>query len=324
MVKLKSFILFSFAVVFIAGCINSLEKCSKYKTEDAKEVCLINLAIEKKDISICNQAPQNCLSYLWKEFPEEGICAEIDDAEAKDQCYFHVAFVKKAAGICKYVSSANERDSCIYAVSRVSADVSHCPSISNISLRDDCLSIATTNKTIETCNEILGEGLKANCILGIAVRQKNYEICKPQAIQFRDNCYMAVAAFHAETGKCSLILSPETRDLCISFSVRSEDELGLCSNMSPGLKRQCIASIAGASGKIGLCGTIESARLKDRCIRDVAKTLKDASHCKIISDLATKDECYHGVAAYSQNKDLCNSIVDSIRREVCFNFVGQQ
>ena len=225
MVKLKSFILFLFALALVltAACSTSLEKCAKYKTEDAKEVCLSNLAIEEKDVSICSQAPQSCLSIVWREFPEESICAEIENAESKDQCYSHVAFVKKAAGICRYISSINERDSCIYTSSRVGADISHCSKISTISLRDSCLSIATINKTIETCDGILGDEPKANCIVGIATRQRNYKICEPMTDQFRDRCYRSIAGFHGEIEKCSLILSPEIMDFCISLSVRSED-----------------------------------------------------------------------------------------------------
>jgi len=278
MVKIKVFVLcsFVFALAFIVACSPDAKKCAEYTTPEAKNMCLINLAIEKKDI-----------------------------------------------GICRQVLEQGQKDFCIYAVSGLLRDTSSCHEIVNISIKDKCLGIHYQQKTVDTCNLISSSKLRADCTIDIAVRGRNYGLCDSMDKQFKDGCYMGIAAFHGDIEKCSLILNPEIRDFCVSFSVRSEKDLKLCDGFNDILKEQCTANIAGASGKIELCSRLGSAKFRDYCIRDAARALKDGSHCKSISNSTIEDECYRGLAIYTKNSDFCGSIVNANVRKMCFDSVNK-
>ena len=293
--KVLVLFLFVFSMIFIAACSPDAEKCAEYKTQAAKNACLINLAVEKKDISVCKEAPQNCLRIVWMEFPDESVCMNIENPQARDQCYRHVAAVKKNAGICRQVLEQGQKDSCISLLSRVNRNSSLCIGISNVSLRDECISIYSNQKTIDMCNLIQDVRLKAGCATEIAAREKNYGICDPMAEQFKDICYLSVATFYGDIEKCRLILSPEIRDSCISLSARDEEDLKLCDDFNEELKEQCIGKVGGASGKIELCSTIEAVKLRDYCLRDAARVLKEGRHCESISNSTIKDACYKGI-----------------------------
>jgi len=310
--------------VFLSSCSQTIEDCNEYKTQEAKNACLVNLAVEKKDISICKQGPQNCPIVVWMEFPEESVCMNVENPRARDQCYSHVAAAKMNAGICRQVSDQETKDSCIYVASRLLQDTSSCHEISNVSARDQCLSIYTENKSIEVCNAISDSDLRADCTLDIAARKKDYRLCNATAGKSRDMCYKSIAALNGDIEKCKLILSPEIRDLCISLSARSEEDFKLCSGFNNILKGQCASNIAGASGKIGICSSIESAKFRDYCIKDSARLLKEGSHCKLISNSTIKDECYRGLAVYTKNDDFCSSISSEDAGKICMDSVKNQ
>mgnify|MGYP001578381492 CR=1 FL=1 len=309
--------------VFLSSCSQTIEDCNEYKTQEAKNACLVNLAVEKKDISICSQGPQNCLSVVWREFPEEPVCANIESTQSRDQCYIYVAAVKKNVGICRSISERVQMDLCIQSASTMLQDISSCNEILNTSIKDKCLAIDYPNKTMETCNLISGSELKADCTIDVATRERDYSLCNTMADQFRDRCYRSTAAFHGDIEKCGLILSPEIKDFCISLSARKEEDLKLCKGFNNVLKEQCTSNIAGASGKISLCNAIESAKFRDYCIRDAARLLKDGSHCGSISNSTIKDECYRNVAVYTKNDDFCSSIFSEGARMACFNSVNK-
>ena len=320
----RRLLIFVFLAVFLLSCSQGIEDCNKYKTEDAKNACLINLAIEKKDVSVCKQGPPNCLSVVWMEFPEESVCMNVENPRTRDQCYSHVAAAKMNAGICRQVSDQEIKDSCIYVASRLLQDISSCHEISNVSVKDQCLGIYTKNKNIEICNAISDSELRADCTIDVAARKKDYSLCNPTAGKSRDMCYKSIAALHGDIEKCSLILSPEIRDLCVSLSARSEDDFKLCSGFNNILKGQCATNVAGSTGKIGICSSIESIKFRDFCIRDAARLLKDGSHCKLISNSTIKDECYRDLAVYTKNDDFCSSISGEEARKICMDSVKNQ
>lgn len=321
--KKRYFAVLIFFAIFLYSCSPNAEKCSEYKTSEAKNACLVNLAVEKKDVSICKEAPQNCLSAVWMEFPEESVCMNVESPQSRDQCYSHVAATKKNAGVCRQILVQGQKESCIYIASRLLQDISSCHEIANISIRDKCLAVYYPNKTIETCNMISGRELKDDCTIDVAARERDYSLCNPMSEQFRDRCYKSIAAFHGDIEKCNLILSPEIRDLCISLSARKEEDLKLCDGFNNVLKEQCASNIAGASGKISFCRTIESSKFRDYCIRDAARLLKDGSHCELILNSTIKDECYRGLAIYTKNNDFCSSIISEDVKMACFDSINK-
>lgn len=323
--NLKVFVLFLFAFVaaFIAACSPDAEKCAEYRTADAKNACLISLAVEKKDVSVCRQGPSNCFGVMWREFADESICPEIENAQSKDQCYNHIAVIKKDIRLCWQVSAQGLKDSCIYAASRLLRNISSCHEIVNISIKDKCLGIYYENKTVDKCSPISSSELRAECAINIATRERNYGFCDSMIDRPRDNCYKSLATFHGDIEKCRQILNPETRDLCTGLSARDEDDLKLCNGLNEGLKGICVANVAGALGKIGLCNTLESARSSDYCIKDAARILKDGSHCISISNSTIKDECYMDVAIYAKNDDFCSSIASEDSMMMCFDSVNK-
>ena len=323
--KLKVFVLclFAFALAFIAACGPDIKKCSEYKTQEAKNACLINLAVEKKDVSICRQGPSSCFGVMWREFGDESICEEVENAQSKDQCYNHIAVTKKDLRLCGHVSAQGLKDLCMYSASRLLRNISSCHEIVNISIKDKCLGIYYENKTADKCSPISSSELRAECAIDIAAKERNYGFCDSMIERSRDNCYKSLATFHGDIEKCSPILNPETRELCTGLSARDEGDLKLCNGLNEGLKEICMANVAGALGKIELCNTLESARSRDYCIRDAARILKDGSHCISISNSAIKDECYKDVAVYMRNDDFCSSIASEDARKACFGSINK-
>ena len=268
--KKRHVVLFSVLLLFLSSCSPRIDDCSKYKTPDAKNACIVNLAVEKKDIFICREGPQNCLSVMWREFPEESVCMGIENPQTKDQCYSHVAAAKKNAGICRQVLEREQKDSCIYVASRLLQNASSCHEIANISVKDKCLGIYYRNKAAGTCDLILNSELRADCTINVAAGERNYSICDSMVDQFRDKCYKSIAAFYGDVEKCRLILSPEIRDFCIRDAARISKD--------------------GSN-----CELISNSTIKDECYRGLAIYTKNNDFCSSIADENIRKMCFDSV-----------------------------
>src|SRR3989344_5156679 len=97
------YILLACAILVVAGCTGSKTEqtagesldCGQYKTQNAKDFCLIISGLVKKDASVCQYTKnQNCYRTLWAELENESVCLNVDDEVLRNECYRSVAAAK--------------------------------------------------------------------------------------------------------------------------------------------------------------------------------------------------------------------------------------
>lgn len=125
-----------------------------------KNWCYTNVAIMKKDSSICDKVKNYlnswCYSNIAKDTKNELICEKIGD---QDSFY--------------------ERDSCYKDVSGVTKNESICEKIIHDSYRDQCFeNIAKTTKNESVCGKIIDEWSRNFCYNDVAKSKKDPSICE--------------------------------------------------------------------------------------------------------------------------------------------------
>ncbi|MFA5386942.1 MAG: hypothetical protein WC322_00915, partial [Candidatus Paceibacterota bacterium] len=97
-----------------------LSICSKIKGESescSKDFCLLQIAVMKKDASIC-----------------EGLQERL-----KDQCYYGIALFSQDYSVCADLSSEESRDLCRMDVASAKKDPLACEAISDSLIKEACL-----------------------------------------------------------------------------------------------------------------------------------------------------------------------------------------
>jgi len=93
--------------------------CNKLSDKfGVKDNCLISVAIDKKEISICDKitiqySKDYCYSKIGAAKQDLSICSSIRKEFEKDFCYSDIAIAKQDLKICEYVVDSLNKDSCI-------------------------------------------------------------------------------------------------------------------------------------------------------------------------------------------------------------------
>ena len=97
-------------------------KCRALAGQGEKFFCYRDLALEQKDISLCNYVPvpkdgigydkESCQIYYAGETQDLSVCAKVKTDSGKAFCYGSVVFAKKDPALCQTLSDQYYRDNC--------------------------------------------------------------------------------------------------------------------------------------------------------------------------------------------------------------------
>lgn len=137
-----------------------------YYRPDERDLCYEDVAKIKKDISVCENAPEDinkdrCYQVIFEQSKDIAICPKMEDPYNKDFCFIDVAKDQKNSEICKQV--VYKKDRCYSRIAEINNDVSLCDNVS-VSEKGNCYyDVATFTKDSSICDLILSAALKQEC-----------------------------------------------------------------------------------------------------------------------------------------------------------------
>lgn len=102
--------------------------------------CYLDLAIEKKDLSLCDKSlSQNyCYREVAKLKKESILCEKISDSFNRDSCYLGVAEARKEVDLCEKISDLKAKNFCFYAIAEATKNPNLCEKIRSNHRRERC------------------------------------------------------------------------------------------------------------------------------------------------------------------------------------------
>jgi len=121
-----------------------LRDCEKLRGK-AKDDCYYDLAVDKRDFSLCDEIKSNLLRTVCvaAEKRDRGICDLINDSETRDKCYYGVAVTGGDEKICGYIDLEILGDTCYLRISKSKKDKKICSNIKFPTIQNICLSDCT-------------------------------------------------------------------------------------------------------------------------------------------------------------------------------------
>jgi hypothetical protein len=223
-------------------------------------VCLIEVAEEKKDLSLCDK---------------------IADTIFKDMCIQAVAVAKKDVSACSKCSSSFERDKCIVGVAVAKKDAVLCGTVKDkIYWEEGCYKdVGIAAQDVTVCMKIeadySGEELIRECLENISLTKLSTAICsKVTDEEFRDyNCLRPIAVAKGDVSICDPMTDPGREGACISAVAIKLADVSLCDRI-----------------QTQFSGYSDISQFRD-CVTEVAKVLKKKSLCDRIKDRYAKESC---------------------------------
>ena len=130
------------------------------------------------------------------------------------------------------------------------------------------------------------------CIIGLAGKFKNTELCEEVIRDQRTTCYKIVA------------VAKNDPDVC---------------NEAESMADQCYQEYALEKKDILICAKIASVDNKDSCYDNLANQLADPTGCSKIMNVSRKDNCYSNMAMRLGDSSYCDSITNSDQKQSCQN-----
>lgn len=133
-------------------------ECVEY-SGDMKSQCIIGIAQEEDDLSLCELLPDRTEENQWTSSPKKG------------DCFSQIAMVKKDWTICKNIEEANsdkkigsnDKDGCIKLIADIKRDAIICNNIAQNSVQELCFkSVAFLTADKSLCDS--AGSLKEQCV----------------------------------------------------------------------------------------------------------------------------------------------------------------
>lgn len=154
--------------------------------QKSKDWCYTDVAVDKKDISICEKIQnqdnkEGCYSGVAEAKQDILICNKIQDQDRKDECYVYVAKAKQDISICDEMEQnpyKAYKELCYSGVALAKRDPTICVQIQYQNVRDNCyFDIATIKENISICDKIQRNLNKELCYLQVATGKQDLSIC---------------------------------------------------------------------------------------------------------------------------------------------------
>ncbi len=180
------------------------------------------------------------------------------------------------------------------------------------------------SKTIDACSGIDDTYYKDNCIFGVAIRNKEPNLCK--GLEMQDFCYWYLARDIGNSSLClkagtweedclfrfvvkDLSISGLTKDICdklptdqkiVCYALEEKDP-ELC-EVSDKWAGECYTRLAVASNNQSLCS--KAVNKEEYCLWNIALQSGNTSTCEKLK--AKKELCYMDLAIQKKDETLCD------------------
>jgi hypothetical protein len=222
---------------------NDISKCNNIGNSDNNlgfirgiEERYACIAFINNDISVCESIPSelknqftqnNCYIHLASLKKDKTICEnKIQDQEVKDSCYSKVAIFNNESNLCNYILDTTGKDMCYYDIAISQIDLLICDKMS-LDNKDSLIyknryscysSIAFLKKDEKICDKIDGLNQKNYCYYGLAITKTDLLICDKVSTEDKsfnqDRCYASIAYLKKDKNICSHISNKTLNEQC--------------------------------------------------------------------------------------------------------------
>jgi len=202
-------------LLFLNGCIGegrpsydngtmaALSSCRAQTDILDSELCIRGLAMEKDDISICDEIEHGpsyagnvrdvCVIDFAKERRDESLCERVERKEEKGFCYGALGSLKLNLSLCDM--AAGHRDACYAHVALSTDSVSLCRQVTDEGTKSWCLALTGTETgDASACDDINVSGVAKDwCYLDVALTTGDGSLCDKIGYSmegyYRDACF---------------------------------------------------------------------------------------------------------------------------------------
>jgi len=172
-------ILFLFTFISVCHAYSSVSECNNIPDSDEKNICYMQVAENKGDVSICDNIPSsgaysnvntNCYTKVGCKTGDISICNEIQKNEPypyKDECYSCIASNKQDVSVCNKIQKKSLQDSCYRKIGIAKQDPSICDKITEMDSwrnKESCYKeVAIAKQDVSICDKIKDKDIKESC-----------------------------------------------------------------------------------------------------------------------------------------------------------------
>lgn len=150
----------------------------------------------------------------------------------------------------------------------------------------------TVDQELTTCSgmpSVQSHSFEDFCIMGLAGKHKDVNLCKEVSRDTRNTCFVLVAEVKNDPTICT---QAEQQDQCYQQYATDKKDATVCDNIKDGsYKDSCYQNLASQLGDPKLCDKLVYADRKGSCYFDMAMKLRDTSYCDKITDSNQKQNC---------------------------------
>ncbi len=284
-------------------------KCEEL-TEDEKEKCIIERALENEDVSECysleNQSFIKCIYSISKL--NFNYCYKLNNTIEIDLCIFNVSIENKNEEICGKILNATLKKKCL------------------ISFVSEKCKNKTNDLEIYTCDAIEKEDEnrcnltenRSTCLIRFSKEKKN--VCnKIEGYMDRVSC---IAVVNNNDNEC-LVLNGSQRDYCYKIFAIERESCKSCDKINSVVhSNPCYYECAIITLNSFYCSKPTEEILRDNCYKDIAVLTKNHSYCDEIKLKRLKAECQIKVAENLLDMTICDYVDILYRRECYIRMIG--
>ncbi|TAL58450.1 MAG: hypothetical protein EPN86_00085 [Nanoarchaeota archaeon] len=157
--------------------------------------------------------------------------------------------------------------------------------------------------------EVKACGTNESCVNEIAMKYKDYALCKSAATTSgTDECYMTLAVKNNQSFLCFYTSNDNKQHDCQEAYAISVSRIDLCPTINP---NKCIESIAKNTGNVTYCKLMTEQFVRTRddyVLKCSAVVTSDVVLCKQMQNKWIADECYTDIAVQLKDISLCNAV----------------
>jgi hypothetical protein len=337
MKKLLFTLLFLFIPFSVYADVNSdIEECRQNEWESRADDCIEDIALELKDLSICEEASYafDCYIEFALRYDDERICdISIAGDSWKSTCHELVNPTTKTLEGCMELMDYKRQSECIFSLARQNNNAELCSDIYTPNIKEQC-EVFFPDWTPEPQESDIQTDTSKNPCEGSIV--KNYiskDVCNqlqakktnnPQLcfyiedIEIKEKC-LATNSDSAEL--CEAIQNEETKKSCYLSAAINSGNADFCYKTRDSYQEGCIRTVLHQTGNIDIClkmkETSGNTREFDECVSEIAKTEKNVSYCDEIENSSTKAACKRNAFIDTENSEDCLDLPGQEERDQC-------
>lgn len=318
MMKMRILImLLVICVVLICGCIEdkqetisttsstlpslaeSNECIDLRENSEERNKCFYRLALDRKDVSLCNEISLTLLNPDIKSEGNKSIMTPTGGVGPEGpipvhvphraQCQKDIAILIEDPRICDDIKTySNIKKECYFELANQLGDTSLCDKLPEEKV--------IAGKTRSECYDAVSKYFNQSKLKEFSTGTRCDKIVYPDT---RDKCYYDIAPVKKDQSICENIQAEHIRDWCYIRVARAKEDPDICERVTEprGNRRKCYVSLAKELQNPDICERIRKKVNKDMCFSEIAKIKQDASICDRISDRYTKNGCVNSVKA---------------------------